>query len=339
METPAGKNVHGDGIDAWGSALNLMLWGQNQVERMTRIWLDPTGVSTEQATSANPDVVIEERQVDVGGLSTHYLTAGEGSPLVLLHGHGESSESWRWVMPALSRTHRVYAPDFPGSGETAKPPVYSRPPAVYSDFLAGFLDTLGLERTALVANSHGGLIALRFTLAAPQRVTALGLVDSSGLGREINPALVALALPGYGEATSAWLSTPLGAAQWAGAQATLVLARPLLAPPQWLALHHRLAQIPGHIHGTVACLRGELDLWGQREVLLAELPRLTMPTLVVWGAYDPVVPVQHAHAAVARLAHGRLEVIPDCGHEPQVERPDHFAATLGRFLAEHRDSG
>jgi pimeloyl-ACP methyl ester carboxylesterase len=278
---------------------------------------------------------IEERRVVVGDMSTHYLTGGEGPPLVLLHGHGDSSEIWRRVLPALARTHRVYAPDTPGAGNSAKLAAYSLPPAFYSDFLAKFLDSLGLARAALVGHSHGGNTALRLALAAPERVTALGLVDSSGLGRAINPALIALTLPGYGDAAIAWMSTPLGASQWAAMLASLAFAFPPLAPPAWLALQYRLAQTPGHLQGTVACLRGELNLWGQREVFLDELPGLKMPTLVVWGANDMVVPSYQARAAASRLGNGRLVLIPNCGHLPQVERPDRFVAALGRFLADH----
>ncbi len=280
-------------------------------------------------------IPIEERQLDVGTLMTQYLTGGNGPPLVLLHGHGESAASWRWVLPTLARTNRVYAPDFPGAGESAKPAVYSQPPVFYSDFLAAFLDTLGLERVTLVANSHGGNTALRLALSAPGRVTALALVDSSGLGRVINPALIALTLPGYGDAAVAWLSTPLGAPQWVAMLASLAFAVPLLAPPDWLAQQYRLALTPGHLQGAVACLRGELSLAGQREVFLDELPRLTIPTLVVWGMNDIVIPAYQAVAAAARLNNGRLVLIPNCGHLPQVEQPDRFVAALGPFLAEH----
>ncbi len=280
------------------------------------------------------DVVIEERRVAVGELSTHYLSGGQGPPLVLLHGHAESSESWRLVLPALARTHRVYAPDFPGSGLSAKPAVYSQPPSFYSDFLAAFLDAVGVERTALVGNSHGGLAALRLAFAAPARVSALALAGSSGLGRIINPALLALTLPGLGDAAVAWFQTPLGAAQWTCTFASLVFARPLLAPRAWLAQHCRQAQIPGHMEGALACLRGELDLVGQREVFLDELPSLTMPTLVAWGTQDMVLPSHQASDAAARLRKGRVAWLPGCGHLAHVERPDRFVAVVGRFLAD-----
>ncbi len=280
---------------------------------------------------------IEERRVVVGDSQTHYLTGGEGPPLVLLHGHGDSSEVWHWALPALAHTHRVYAPDTPGAGNSAKLAAYSLPPAFYSDFLAKFLDALGLERAALVGHSHGGLVALRLALATPARVSALGLVDSSGLGRVTSPVLAALALPGYGDAAVAWLKAPLGAPQWVGMLASLVFARPLLAPPAWLEQQYSQAQIPGHLEGTVACLRGEIGPWGQREVFLDELPRLEMPTLVVWGTRDLVVPHYQARDAASRLKNVRLVSIPYCGHSPHVERPDRFIAALNRFLTDHAD--
>ncbi len=82
----------------------------------------------DDAVKQEGHVVIKDAWVEVGGLRTHYVTGGDGPPLVLLHGHGESAASWRWVLPALARTHRVYAPDFPGAGESVKPAVYSQPP-------------------------------------------------------------------------------------------------------------------------------------------------------------------------------------------------------------------
>ncbi|MDQ5811645.1 MAG: alpha/beta fold hydrolase, partial [Actinomycetota bacterium] len=92
-------------------------------------------------------MVFEERRIEVGGLPIRYLEAGAGEPLVLLHALGESASDWRWVLPALARTHRVYAPDLPGFGGSAKPQTdYS--PAFFGRFTAGLLDALGLERAA-----------------------------------------------------------------------------------------------------------------------------------------------------------------------------------------------
>jgi pimeloyl-ACP methyl ester carboxylesterase len=199
---------------------------------------------------------------------------------------------------------------------------------------AAFLDAFDIERAAIVGNSLGGLIALRLALSDPARVTALGLIDSAGLGRVVSYALRAPTLRGYGEQAIAWAKTPPGAAQRAWLKANLLFARPHLAPAKWMAEQYRLAQQPGFLEAVLAALRAQIGPGGQREVLLEDLPALTMPTLVIWGARDRVFPRQQAQDAVARLKKGSLVLIPDSGHLPQVERPDRFADVLGRFLDE-----
>ncbi len=276
-------------------------------------------------------MTVEERKIDVEGLPIRYLAAGEGPPLVLLHALGESALDWRWVLPDLASNHHVYAPDLPGFGDSAKPAAdYS--PAFFARFAGAFLDALEVEHAAVAGNSLGGLAALRLALSEPSRVTALVLVDSAGLGREVNPALRLPALPGHGELAVFWGKTPPGAAGRAWLRVPLLFARPERVPPEWLQEQHRLAQLPGFLEAVVAALRAQIDIGGQREVLLDRLPRLQMPTLIVWGASDRVFPKSQAREAVARLEQGSLELIPDCGHLPHVERPDLFVAALDRFL-------
>ncbi len=276
-------------------------------------------------------MIVEERNIDVGGLPARHLTAGEGPPLVLLHALGESALDWRWVLPALARTHRVYALDLPGFGYSAKPSVeYS--PAFFARFVGTYLDALGLEHAAVVGNSLGGLAALRLALSEPSRVSALGLVASAGLGREVTYALRLPTLPGYGEAAVAWGKTPLGAFQRAWSRVPLLFGHPERVPAEWITEQTEIAQLPGFTQATMVALRAQVDLGGQREVLVDQLPHLQVPTLVVWGERDRVFPVSQARAAVARLKEGFLSLIPDCGHMPHVERPDRFVAALNEFL-------
>src|SRR5215218_11340298 len=124
------------------------------------------------------NVTVEKQDVEIDGLPIRYLAGGEGPSLVLLHGAGDNALDWRWVMPPLADTHRVYAPDLPGSPDSARP-VADYSPAFFERFVAGFLDALGVERVAMVGNSLGGLVALRLALSEPARVTALVLVDSA----------------------------------------------------------------------------------------------------------------------------------------------------------------
>jgi 2-hydroxy-6-oxonona-2,4-dienedioate hydrolase len=165
-------------------------------------------------------------------------------------------------------------------------------------------------------------------------VGALVLVDSAGLGRSATYALRSLTAPGYGELSIAWAKTPPGAAARAWLKAQLLFAHPQLVPAGWTAEQYRLAQLPGFLEAALAALRAQLDLGGQREVLLDRLPHLQTPTLVVWGALDRVFPPSQAQDALARLPKGTLALIPDCGHMPHVERPDRFVAALEEFFGD-----
>lgn len=282
-------------------------------------------------------MLAEEQRTEVEGLPTRYLSAGTtGPPLVLLHGVGDNAFDWRWVMPALASTHRVYAPDLPGSGSSAKPldTDYDYSPAFFTRFVAAFLDALEIDRAVVVGNSLGGLVGLRLALAEPERVTALGLVSSAGLGREVTYALRSLALPGYGKLSVAWGKRRPGAAQRALGRAALVFARPQDAPRKWIKEQYRLARLPGFLEAQLATLRAQVGLKGQREVLVDRLAQLERPTMVVWGTRDRVIPYSHAKEAVSRLPEGYLELIPECGHLPQVEQPERFVSGLRRFLSE-----
>jgi pimeloyl-ACP methyl ester carboxylesterase len=275
-------------------------------------------------------LTVEERDVAVDGLPIRYLSAGEGEPLVLLHGAGDNSLDWRWVLPALARTHRAYAPDLPGSDDSARPAV-DHSSAFFERFLGGFVDALDLGRAAFVGNSLGGLVALRLALSEPARVGSLVLVAGAGLGREVNPVFTSVNVPGLSEAAIPVWRTPVGAYQRAWAWATLLFARPWGAPRWWLAEQCRLARSPGYLETHLATLRALVSPAGQREVLLDRLPLLEVPTLAVWGERDRVFPESQGRGAAARLREGSLELIPDCGHLPHAERPDAFVAALGRF--------
>jgi pimeloyl-ACP methyl ester carboxylesterase len=278
------------------------------------------------------NVTVEKQDVEIDGMPIRYLAAGEGPPLVLLHGAGDNALDWKWVMPSLAATNRIYAPDLPGSPDSARPAAdYS--PAFFERFIAAFVDALEIGRATLVGNSLGGVIALRLALSEPERAGALVLVDSAGLGRAVNPAFTSVNVPGLGEAALPFWRTPVGAYQRAWGRTALLFAHPLRSvPPKWLAEQCRLALSPGYLEAHLTVLRALVSPLGQREVLVDRLPSLKIPTLVVWGARDRVFPKSQARDAVAHLPQGSLAVIPDCGHMPHVECPDQFLAALSEFL-------
>lgn len=279
------------------------------------------------------ETLINSYTSEIAGRHTHYLATGIGAPVVLLHGNGDSSRVWRQTMRALARAYRLYAPDLPGFGESEPPADYT--PNAYAHFVTAFLDHVGIERAALVGSSFGGSIALHVALAAPQRVAALVLVGSASLGLAINLGWPSPVLPGYGELLTAFHKTPLGAALRAGSRAAQLLAYPYQAPADWLMEQYRTAQRPGSMDSALAVTRAQASLLGQRDILLDRLPELTMPTLVVWGIFDRVVPLYQAWAAVKHLPYGSLKVLPDCGHLPYLEQPTRFATALDNFLSRH----
>ena len=110
--------------------------------------------------------MIEEQSIEAERLPTRYLKAGEGRPLVLLHGVGDNALDWQWVMPALVHTHSVYAPDLPGSGGSANP-LDDYSPAFFTGFAAAFLDTLRIDQAAVIGSFLGGLVGLRWRCPSP----------------------------------------------------------------------------------------------------------------------------------------------------------------------------
>jgi len=279
----------------------------------------------------------EQRIIEVEGFRTRYIAAGTGPAVVLLHAGGESSSDWHWTISALADTYSVYAPNLHGLGEEDFPSVQYTT-GFLSRFVAQFLTKLHIGRATIVGNSWGGLIGMQVALASPSQVQALVLVDSAGLGREISPFVTLAALQGLAEYATAFCMTPPGAMQRAVFKIPLLFTQITHVPPEWLMEQYRLAQTPCFLAATLSALRSQLNGWEQREVLLEQLPRLEIPTLLIWGQYDQIIPVMHAKHAMERLKKGRLVVVPGCGHMPHVEQPEEFASALKPFLGEHARS-
>lgn len=249
---------------------------------------------------------------------------------MLLHGVGTSAGEWSWVAPALARNHLVYAVDLPGYDGSSEPSDYS--PDYTAHFVGAFLDAVGVESAVVVGNSFGGLVALHLALSEPQRVCALVLSDSAGLGHAVNPAIVGLTLPVRGQLVAAFERTPPGSAERAIRRSMLMFARPWQIPLKWLTGQYKVAQVPSFTETTRQSLRTVVGPMGQREVLIDQLPRLQMPTLVVWGIEDKVIPYWQANTAFAHLKKGTLQLIPSCGHLPHVEQPKRFVSILSEFI-------
>jgi pimeloyl-ACP methyl ester carboxylesterase len=228
------------------------------------------------------EVAVHDRRVTVEGMDTQYLEAGTGSPLLLLHGHEQSATSWRWVIPALARTHRVLALSLPGHGETAPAVGDYAPGSELARFAATFLDTLDIGPPLdLVGHSAGGMIALRLALAEPQRIRTLTLVDSAGLGREVHPLLALDTLPIIGELAITISRLPGGDLGRTTMSTAMLFAQPWRVPADFVTEQHALGRRPGQLEASTAMARALFGPNGQRQILLDQLPALPTPTLVI----------------------------------------------------------
>lgn len=257
-----------------------------------------------------------------------YYVAGEGPPVVLLHGIGLDSAtvSWRHAIPALAESHRVYAPDFPGHGESGRPSVrYTND--YFGDVLAAFLAELDLEDAALVGISMGGGVALGYALE--NGVDRLVLVDSYGLGHDApwRPAAsTVLRVPG---AYSQWWRA-IGASR---VSVRMHLTQLMADGPTKSHVEDVYAAVQdGAVGRTVASWqRSEFRHDGLRTCYLGALSELDVPTLFVHGTEDPLLPASWSERAAERTG-GELELLDNCGHWPSREAPERFNEIVSSFL-------
>ncbi|CAA9892060.1 Alpha/beta hydrolase fold protein [Candidatus Methylobacter favarea] len=286
---------------------------------------------------------IQQHMITVPGehglFSIEYLTAGQGTPVLLLHGAADSAQSWQWIMPHLASEHSLYALSLPGFGGSDQSARRDYSPRRLTDFVLSFLDYLGLERVSVIGHSLGGLIAAHLSLQHPIRVVAMALISSAGLGYEVSPMVRKLIVPGAGEFLSFWCKTPLGAWQWSVGLSQLLFFKTESIPWAWYCQLYRLALIPRYMEAIVLALRTNNTLWSQWEsvIVLDRLHQLTMPVLVLWGDRDQIFPVRQGQSAVERLTCGQLIVLPNCGHMAQVEQSRQVVLALEVFLAATED--
>jgi EmrB/QacA subfamily drug resistance transporter len=264
-----------------------------------------------------------------------YRVAGTGPALLLVHGLFEDALTWRKVIPRLARTHTVIAPDLFGHGESDAPSgidYYS--PSGHAGTLRDLLDVLGHDLVMVVGHSLGGGIALSFAYNYPARVHRMALISSGGLGREVHPLLRALSLPGAGLALRLLtMRATLGLLAALARLATTVHAP--TAARRIRALRFTLTNAGGRERRTalLTTVRAVIGHSGQRACVLDRLYLLRpVPTLVLWGTRDRMIPARHASAALASNPGAELALLDGTGHLPHLTRADVVAERLSSFI-------
>ncbi len=266
---------------------------------------------------------MQERYVDVNGIRTCYYEAGEGEPVVLIHGGGAGADAWgnwRGCIPRLAEKFRVLAPDMVGFGKTEKPNPerfeYSQ--AARVKHMIGFIEALGVKRAHLVGNSMGGATALGVCMQRPDLVAKVVLMGSAGLRFELSESIRVIL----------------------GAEPTREYFRKLVqvlthegfpVDEEMVEYRYQLMQQPGAMEAYRAITRwvAENGLFYPEE----EIRKVKHPALVVNGREDKVIPPQMAYRMWELLENARLYIIPHCGHWAMIEYPEEFCAIVALFLS------
>jgi pimeloyl-ACP methyl ester carboxylesterase len=271
------------------------------------------------------------RHVSIHGHDVGYRRGGEGPVVLLIHGIAGSSRTWKEVMPALAEHHTVIAPDLLGHGESAKPMGdYSL--GAYASGLRDFLGVLGIPRATLVGQSFGGGIAMQLAYQHPECAERMVLVGSGGLGREVSWLLRWFTLPGA-ELMMPILFPPF--VRDRGNDVRHLLHRVGFRAPRidekWRA-YASLVESPNR-HAFLRTLRSVIDLGGQT---VSALDRLylaaAVPTLLVWGDQDDIIPVSHAYAAHEAIPGSHLAIMEGAAHFPHAEQPERFVEIFEEFM-------
>jgi pimeloyl-ACP methyl ester carboxylesterase len=275
---------------------------------------------------------LKRREIRLHGHPVSYREAGSGPVVLLVHGITSSSGAWSDVIPALAEHHTVVAPDLLGHGGSAKPRGdYSL--GAYASGLRDLLAALGHERATVVGHSMGGGIAMQLAYQFPERVERMALISSGGLGHEVGLVLRAATLPG------AELVLPLLTrdgprnAVLGAAHVLQRLGRRTRADVRGTAFGLTSLADPEARRAFLHTARSILDPSGQRVSALDRLYLAEgMPTLIMWGDRDPMIPAAHGLAAHESIPHSRLELFPGAGHYPFNEDPERFVAVLRDFI-------
>lgn len=272
------------------------------------------------------------RHIDLHGQQVGYRMAGEGPAVVLVHGLALSSTTWRPVMPALTEKYTVIAPDLLGHGLSGKPRGdYSL--GAYASGIRDLLVALDVERATFVGHSLGGGIAMQLAYQFPERCERIALVASGGLGKEVNGLLRAVTLPGAEYVLPVLLTPWLRLrAEWVGGLFSKLGWRPGPTLDEVWRSYTNLTDRAGQ-QAFVHTVRSVIDISGQRVSAHDRLYLASaVPTLIVWGEDDAIIPVEHAYATHEAVPHSTLAVLPHAGHFLPFEEPEWFSRVLLDFL-------
>lgn len=266
------------------------------------------------------------RFVDVDGMQVHYREEGTGPAVLLLHGTSSSLHTWDGWTSVLRKNFRVVRLDLPGFGLTGPHPSRDYSLGSYASFLEHFVARIGLERFALAGNSLGGTIAWRYASSRPARVSALILIDSGGFSQSAKSGPIAFRVVHWPVLPEILVRVDPRSFVEDGVKKSY--GDPARIRAETLDRYYELTLRPGNRQAFVDRMRTS---YSDETALLRGL---NLPTLVMWGGRDQVIPVETAKHFEREVKGARLIVYDDLGHIPMEEDAARTAADAVKFLSE-----
>jgi pimeloyl-ACP methyl ester carboxylesterase len=275
-------------------------------------------------TSTVAGIAFESKTTDAAGIRTSYLEAGSGDTVLMLHGSGpgvSAKANWQRNIPQLAQHFHVIAPDIVGFGSTERPEdiVYSLPG--WTDHVWAFLDALGVKTVRVVGNSLGGRIALQMATDHPDRITKMVLMGTPGVGMTPTDGLAALRA--YEPSHDAMRDL----------LRNYFAVDPAMITDELVEIRYEASIADGAYEAYRAMFFDPRHSGSALGITESEVRAIAIPTLLVHGREDKVVPMQVSITMLGLLPNADLHVFSACGHWTQIERADEFSAVIIDYLS------
>lgn len=262
---------------------------------------------------------MEEKFLQIDGNKIRYLESGTSkNTLVLIHGLGASAERWDKVIPLFENHYKVIVPDLVGFGFSDKPLV-DYTPEFFSDFIDKFFTATNIEQANIIGSSLGGQIAIEYASLHPEKIKKLVLVSPAGIMKHSTPALDAYIMAAmYPNEQNAKNAFELMEGSGRSADESIVNA------------FVKRMRLP---NAKLAFMSSLLGLKNSK-LITSKLQTILIPTLIIWGSNDPIIPITFADNFLSAIQNSQLHRIDNCGHTPYVQDPHTFASAVLEFLDE-----
>lgn len=265
------------------------------------------------------------KSINTGGFMTNYHDEGEGFPVLLVHGSGPGVSAWanwRLVIPVLSKSRRVIAPDMVGFGYTDRPEGIQYNMKTWAKQAIDLLDALGIEQTDIVGNSFGGALALALAIDHPERIRKVVLMGAMGVEFPITQGL-----------DDVWGYEP--SVENMKRMITMFVYDKSIATDDLAKMRYEASIEPGFQESFSAMFPAPRQQWVKAMARTdEEIKGIKQPTLIIHGREDEVIPVENSYKLINLIDDAQLHIFGHCGHWTQIEQSARFSQLVDNFLAE-----